>query len=224
MHKQTARTLRSSLLCALTIAVGLPSALLAQRGASGPPEHADVEPINNLPNPYETVRDWGVLPDGRTWGSVSAVNIDVDGIHVWAGDRCGVNSCAESGVDPIVKLDSDGNTVMSFGAGLITWPHGMDVDAEGNVWVADARSPNGRELARTPDALMNGHVVRKFSPTGELMLTIGVPGEAGDPPTHLTEPNDVLVAPDGSVFVAETHGAQYMDVRGGAAKSRITKY
>ena len=201
-----------------------PLAVVGQRGASGPPEHAEVQPINHLPNPYETVRNWGVLPDDRSWGSVSAVNIDIDGVHVWAGDRCGVNSCAESGVDPIVKLDRDGNTVLSFGAGLITWPHGMDVDAEGNVWVADARSPNGRELERTPGAPMNGHVVRKFSPTGELLMTIGVPGEAGDPPTHLTEPNDVLVAPDGSIFVAETHGAQYMDDAGPNAKSRITKY
>ena len=35
------------------------------RGSSGPPEHAKVAPINNLPNPYETVRNWGTLPDGR---------------------------------------------------------------------------------------------------------------------------------------------------------------
>lgn len=224
MHNRTALPIGRTFLVTAILALALPQAVTAQRGASGPPEHAAVEPINHLPNPYETVRDWGVLPDNRTWGSVSAVNIDIDGVHVWAGDRCGVNSCAESDVDPIVKLDQDGNTVMSFGAGLITWPHGMDVDADGNVWIADARSPNGRELERTPNAAMNGHVVRKFSPTGELLMTIGVPGEAGDPPTHLTEPNDVLVAPDGSIFVAETHSAQYMDDAGPNAKSRITKY
>ena len=44
------------------------------RGASAPPEHAKVTPINNLPNPYETVRNFGTLPDGRSWGSVSAVS------------------------------------------------------------------------------------------------------------------------------------------------------
>ena len=66
-----------------------PAAVLAQRGATGPAEHAEVEPVNHLPNPYETVRSWGTLPDGRTWGSVSAVNVDVDGRHIWAGDRCG---------------------------------------------------------------------------------------------------------------------------------------
>ena len=78
----------------------LPAAAAAQRGASGPPEHAAVDPINDRPNPYETIRDWGTLPDGRSWGSVSAVNVDIDGVHIWAGDRCGVNSCAESDVDP----------------------------------------------------------------------------------------------------------------------------
>ena len=55
-----------------------PGDALSQRGASAPPEHADVEPINNLPNPYETVRDWGMLPDGRNWGSVSAVHVDIE--------------------------------------------------------------------------------------------------------------------------------------------------
>ena len=55
-----------------------PNAAWAQRGASGPPEHADVEPVNHLPNPYETVRNWGTLPNGRTWGSVSAVNVDIE--------------------------------------------------------------------------------------------------------------------------------------------------
>jgi sugar lactone lactonase YvrE len=201
-----------------------PQAAWAQRGASGPPEHADVEPVNNLPNPYETVRDWGTLPDARTWGSVSAVNVDIDGIHIWAGDRCGTNSCAGSDVDPIVKLDPDGNVVTSFGAGLILWPHGMDVDSEGNVWIADARSANGRELEQFPDAAGKGHSVLKFSPTGELLLTLGTPGETGDPPTHFTEPNDVLVAPDGSVFVAEAHGAQYIDEDGPNAISRISKF
>ena len=127
----------ATLACALVAL--LPADALAQGGAAGPPEHASVEPVNLLPNPYVTVRDFGTLPDGRSWGSVSEVNIDVDGIHVWAGDRCGTNSCATSMVDPIVKLDPEGNVVQSFGAGQIIWPHGMDVDAQGNVWIADAR-------------------------------------------------------------------------------------
>jgi len=197
---------------------------LAQNGARGPAAHAAVPPVNNLPNPYETVRHWGTLPDGRNWGSVSAINVDVDGRHLWVGDRCGANSCATSDVDPIVKLDPQGNVVASFGAGLIIWPHGMDVDHEGNVWVVDARVANARELEANPAAAGKGNVVLKFSPTGDLLMRLGTPGELGDPPTHFSEPNDVLIAPDGSIFVAETHGAQFQDEPGPNAKSRISKF
>jgi hypothetical protein len=114
--------------------------------------------------------------------------------------------------------------VESFGAGLIAWPHGMDIDSEGNVWVVDARSASAAELAQFPDAGNLGHTVLKFSPTGELLLTIGTPGEAGDPPTHLTEPNDVVIGPDGRIYVGETHGAQFQDEPGPTAKSRISVF
>ncbi|MDP1930394.1 MAG: peptidyl-alpha-hydroxyglycine alpha-amidating lyase family protein [Gammaproteobacteria bacterium] len=222
IHAESNGLLRKALAGALLAA--LPGIVFAQAGARGPAEHANVTPVNNLPNPYETVRNWGTPPAGRTWGSVSAINIDIDGESLWVGDRCGANSCANSTVDPIVKLDKDGNPVLSFGAGLILWPHGMDVDREGNVWVVDARSANAAELAANPAAAGKGHTVLKFSPTGQLLLTLGTAGEAGDPPTHFTEPNDVLIAPDGSIFVAETHGAQFQDEPGPNSKSRISKF
>ena len=191
-------------------------------GAIQPAAHAGQQPVNDLPNPYLTQRSFGSLPDGRRWGSVSAVDVDVDGIHIWAGDRCGTNSCATSDVDPIVKLDPNGRVVEAFGANQIIWPHGMDVDHEGNVWVADARLANANEIAQKPSARDLGSVVRKFSATGELLMTIGTPGEMGDPPTHLTEPNDVLVAPNGNIYIGETHGAQFQHEAGPTAKSRIT--
>lgn len=196
--------------------------VLAQPGALQPAAHAGQQAVNHLPNPYETQRNFGTLPDGRSWGSVSAVNIDIDGIHVWAGDRCGTNSCATSDVDPIVKLDPAGRVVQAFGSGQIIWPHGMDVDSDGNVWIADARLANDNELAENPDAAGRGSAVLKFSPEGELLMTLGTPGEMGDPPTHFTEPNDVLVAPNGKIFVAETHSAQFQNEPGPNAKSRIS--
>jgi hypothetical protein len=211
---------RAALAAALLLAAS--ATTLAQRGAVQPAAHAGQQPVNNLPNPYETHRDWGTLPDGRTWGSVSAVQVDIDGVHIWAGDRCGTNSCATSDVDPIVKLDPTGRVVESFGAGLMIWPHGMEVDAEGNVWIADARLANERELAENPAASNRGSAVLKFSPTGELLMTLGTPGEMGDPPTHFTAPNDVLVAPNGNIYVAETHTAQYQEEPGPDAKSRIS--
>ena len=194
------------------------------RGASGPPEHAKVTPVNGLPNPYETVRNFGTLPDGRSWGSVSAVAIDVDGKSLWAGDRCGSNSCAGSTVNPIVKLDPSGKVVAQFGAGLIMWPHGIDVDKQGNVWVVDARSATPAEIAKFPNAAGKGHTVLKFSPQGKLLLTIGTPGTAGAPPQALTEPNDVAIAADGSIFIAEAHNDQFMDQNAPQGVGRISKW
>lgn len=215
-----------ALSCVVIIAVVtlVPGSVSAQRGQSGPPEQAKIAPVNHLPNPYETVRNWGTLPTPRRWGSVSALNVDVDGKHLWAGDRCGANSCAGSDVDPIVKLDPTGKVVQSFGAGLILWPHGMDVDRQGNVWVTDARSATADELTKFPNAAGKGHAVIKFSPQGKVLLTLGTPGTAGHPPTHFTEPNDVLVAPDGSIFVAEAHNDQFLDAPGTGGIGRISKF
>lgn len=217
---------RASISCSLAL-VGialLPALAQAQPGATGPAEHADVPPVNFLPNPYETVRNWSTPPQGRQWGSVSAINIDIDGKSVWIGDRCGANSCAGSDVDPVVKLDSDGNVVTSFGAGLILWPHGMDVDSEGNVWIVDARVANARELEANPEMSKLGNAVLKFSPTGELLMTLGTPGETGNPPERFTDPNDVVVGPDGSIYVAESHGAQFQDEKSANSVSRISKF
>jgi len=221
----------ATLVCVAFVAAGAAATLRAQpapqgppRGSSGPPEHAKVTPINNLPNPYETVRSWGTLPAGRTWGSVSAINVDVDGRHIWAGDRCGTNSCAGSTVDPIVKLDPSGQVVKSFGAGQILWPHGMDVDKQGNVWVVDARSATDAELKRFPDAAGKGHTVTKFSPDGKVLLVLGTPGKAGNPPGAFTEPNDVVIGPDGSIYVAEAHNAQYLDQDPPNGVGRISKF
>jgi sugar lactone lactonase YvrE len=224
---------RSALLVSAAMLATAVAALVAQQpaapagpplGASGPPEHAKVSPINNLPNPYETVRNFGTLPDGRKWGSVSAVQVDIDGKSVWAGDRCGTNSCAGSKVNPIVKLDPSGKVVRSFGAGEILWPHGIEVDRQGNVWVVDARSATDAELKQYPDAAGKGHTVTKFSPDGKVLLRLGTPGKAGNPPEAFTEPNDVAVAPDGSIFVAESHNAQFLDENPPNGIGRISKF
>jgi sugar lactone lactonase YvrE len=102
----------------------------------------------------------------------------------------------------IFKFDLDGRLLKSFGAGLFAWPHGMYVDHEGNVWVTDAVSAGS---GQTPEGL--GHVVYKFSADGELLLTLGKRGVAGDGPDTFRQPSAVLVAPNGDIFVADGHGA-----------------
>ena len=184
-----------------------------------------VQPVNGLPNPYETQRDWGALPDGRPWGSVSALHVDTDGRHIWVAERCGTNSCAGSTVDPIVRMDPQGNPVTSFGAGMFIWPHGMHVDRDGNIWVTDARGASDEELARFPGEAGKGHAVYKFSPAGELLLTLGTPGQRGDGTGPLlAEPNDVITAPDGTVFVAEAHTGQGQEQATPTSVARVSRF
>jgi hypothetical protein len=128
---------------------------------------------NHAPNPYRAVAGWGELPDGRTWGSTSAIYPTRDGTHIWVAERCGANVCVGSDDDPVLLFDLDGKLVRSFGAGLIAWPHGLFVDAQDNVWVADA-------VGYAPVPAGWGHVVYKFSPQGQLLMTLGRKGEPGD--------------------------------------------
>ncbi len=183
-----------------------------------------VQPVNHLPNPYETVRNWGTLPSGRPWGSVSALHVDRDGKHIWVAERCGTNSCAGSTVDPVLKFDPDGRVVSSFAAGMFIWPHGIHVDRDGNVWVTDARGATAAELEKFPGEKGKGHRVVKFSPQGKVLLTLGTAGVRGDPPRHLAEPNDIITATNGDVFVAEAHTGQGLPSATPTTVARITKY
>jgi len=152
-----------------------------------------------LPNPNPVViKDWGKVP-GRTWGSTAGVDIGPDG-HVWAYDRCGANSCDGSTLDPILKFDrNSGALLRSFGGGMFAFPHGLHVDRDGNVWATDGqRSKDGTK----------GHQVIKFSPEGKVLLRLGRAGVAGDGPDTFNEPNDVITAPNGDIFVSVGHSAQ----------------
>ena len=86
-------------------------------------------------------------------------------------------------------------------------PHGIHVDSEGNVWIADDQGASEDELAEHPEAGDKGHRVIKFSPDGEILMTLGTAGEPGDPPERLTRPSDVVVAENGDIFVAEGHSS-----------------
>ena len=74
-------------------------------------------------------------------GAVGKAKVDPDGRHIWAVVRCDAgpdrfgSECADSELDPILKFDPEGNVVESFGSGMFIWPHGIDVDASGNVLI-----------------------------------------------------------------------------------------
>jgi sugar lactone lactonase YvrE len=175
-----------------------------------------VAPTNSLPNPYAGA-PFGKLPEGRIWGSTAGIGIDPDGRSVWVAERCGAFvppsrlkpgdqfGCAGSTLDPILKFDETGKLVKSFGAGLIAFPHGLSVDAEGNVWVTDGLGKDGK-----------GHQVWKFSPEGKVLMVLGKPGLAGSGLDEFNAPSAVVVAPNGDIFVADGHS--------GNTNARIVKF
>lgn len=189
------------------------SLLLAGTAAAQVPQG---EPTNSAPNPYSTIAGWAQLPDGRTWGSTSGVAIDRDGVSVWVIERCGANSCIGSSAAPILQFDSTGKLVRSFGAGMIQVPHGLHVDRDGNVWVTDWSNPGGTQNGAVRDST-KGHQVLKFSPEGELLLALGRPGGAREP-DYFWQPNAVVTAPNGDIFVAEGHS------NAPTANARILKF
>ena len=149
---------------------------------------------NSQPDPYQTIDHWGQLPEGRTWGSTSAVDIDRNGKDIWVAERCGANSCAGKTDDPILKFDSSGKLLKSFGGGMFLFPHGICVDKQGNIWVTDGQGREGK-----------GNQVFKFSPEGKVLMTLGKAGVGGDGEDTFNQPNDVAIAPNGDIFVSDGH-------------------
>lgn len=153
------------------------------------------EPVNSPPNPYRTVTGWFHLPEGRTMGSTSAVDIDSKG-HIWIAERCGKNSCAGSTLDPVLEFDKDGKLLKSFGAGMFIFPHGICIDKDDNVWITDGQGRDGI-----------GHQAIKFSPDGKVLMRLGKAGVAGKEEGEFIAPNDVAIAPNGDIFVGEGHSS-----------------
>jgi DNA-binding beta-propeller fold protein YncE len=168
-------------------------------------KQAQADDPNSAPNPYQVVENWAKLPDGRHWGMAIGVDVDRDGTSLWVFDRCGGKTCVGSSVAPIQKFDATGRQVVSFGSGLINWPHGLFAAPDGSVWITDGQAGNNK-----------GETVLKFAPDGRVLMTLGKPGVAGDGHDELNGPSDVLVAPNGDIFVADGHGEKTND--------RIVKY
>jgi sugar lactone lactonase YvrE len=160
---------------------------------------------NSQPNPYRTADRWFTLPAGRTMGSSSAVFVAPTG-HIWVAERCGVNSCAESQLPPVLEFDAAGKLLKTFGAGMFIFPHGIWIDKGGNLWLTDGQGANGK-----------GHQVFKFSPEGKVLMTLGKAGVAGEGPDTFNQPNAVAIAPNGDIFISDGHNL-------GRGNARVMKF
>ena len=153
----------------------------------------------DIPAPYGAPEhQWAAPPDSEAgkWGSSAGIERGPHG-EIWAIDRCGANSCDGSDKNPIVLLDpATGKAIRAIGAGLFVFPHGLHVDAHGNIWVTDGGiSRDGSK----------GLQVLKLSPAGKVLLRIGTAGQRGLDETHFQSPSDVITAPNGDVFVTDGH-------------------
>ena len=110
--------------------------------------------------------------------AVSAVEVDAED-NVWVLHR---------GEPPLVAFDSTGKYLRGFGQGLFKVPHGLRVDRDGNLWTTD----NGN------------HVLRKFSPSGRLITTLGTEGKPATGPTGFRAPDDLVFDSQGNIYVADS--------------------
>ena len=124
------------------------------------------------------------LPAGVTMGATASVAFDANG-HLFVLTR---------GDKTFFEFNPDGSFIRSFGDKLFTRSHGLRIDRDGNLWATD----------------VGGHIVVKMTRDGQPLLTIGTKGEAGEwneaTGSHkLNQPNDVVIAGNGDVFVAQGH-------------------
>ena len=161
---------------------------------------------------YTLETDFFKLPPDRIIGSTSGLAISADGESIWVMDRCGPRNCIDSEIAPIMQFDAQGNLINAFGAGLMVRPHGLYVDDDGNVWATDDVGPGEFDTRQ----LGKGHQVFKFSPEGQLLMTLGKPGVAGNGPDAFNMPSAVVVGPNGNIYVGDGHG--------GRSNSRIVKF
>jgi streptogramin lyase len=132
---------------------------------------------------YAVVANPLPLPEGMSFGAAANVDFAPNG-HIIVLAR---------GPLAIFEFDETGKYLRSFGAGY-TRTHGLRVDKEGNIWLTD----------------VGAHIVQKLSPAGDVLMTLGTKGQAGKwdeaAGTRLfNEPNDVLIAANGDIFVTQGH-------------------
>lgn len=142
---------------------------------------------------YDADDHWAKLPAGWSWKEATAVAVDSRN-RVFIFNR---------GEHPVLVFDRDGTFLASWGAGQFVRPHGICIGPDNAVYCTDDTD----------------HTVRKFTPEGRLLLTLGTSGQPSTtgatsmdfrtivragPPFHY--PCNVALAPDGRIYVCDGYG------------------
>jgi sugar lactone lactonase YvrE len=137
---------------------------------------------------YQQVENWAQLPPGMQWGVMSAVDIDSHGT-IYAFKRSEPGEKAGSMTSMVIVLDPHGKFLRKWGENTFSSAHGLRVLRDGFIWITDK----------------TGDQVFKFSPDGELLMTLGKKGVAGDNDSTdaLNGPSDVVIGKNGDIFVSD---------------------
>lgn len=175
----------------IAVAVALLAATagaFAQAPASAPaaPYAPTTSTLSSLFGRYTVRGDFGTKEPG-TWG----------GTTTWvAADGKGTVVVLVRVAPHFRFFTTDGTPIRQWGdEGLFTGEaHSVHFGPDGNIWATDSVD----------------HTVRKFSPTGELLLTLGKQKVAGDNTSQdaFNRPNVVAFGPDGHVFVSDGYANQ----------------
>jgi len=137
---------------------------------------------------YQLVENWAQLPQGMQWGVMSAVDIDSHGT-IYAFKRSEPGQKAGEMSSMVMVIDPHGKFLRSWGEHMFSSAHGLRVLRDGFIWITDK----------------TGDQVFKFSPDGELLMTLGKKGVAGDNDSTdaLNGPSDVVIGKNGDIFVSD---------------------
>lgn len=141
---------------------------------------------------YEVLEGWEHLPEGLSFVEVAGVAVDSrDRVYVFCRGRI-----------PVIVFDREGRFLDAWGEGVFTTPHGIFIDRRDHLWLADS----------------GDHTLRKFSPDGRLLMTLGRKGVAADtgfavnvsPVQRAAGPfnrvTNAAVLPSGELYVADGYG------------------
>ncbi len=140
---------------------------------------------------FELIEGWEQLPAGWEHADAAAVAVD-------SRDRVFL---LHRGEHPVIIYDRDGRLIGSWGDGLFTGQaHGITIDPGGMVYITDR----------------DHHTVRKFTPDGVLLMTLGTPlspsdtGATGadfrtivDAAGPFNCPTNLAIAADGDLYVSD---------------------
>jgi DNA-binding beta-propeller fold protein YncE len=142
---------------------------------------------------YRVHPSWEQLPPDWGFGEVAGVATDSTG-RVYVFNR---------GEHPLVVFERDGRFVGSWGEGVFGRAHGLSIGPDDSVYCVD-------DL---------GHAVRKFTPDGRLLMTLGTPGQGSDTGARGLDyrtirrvggpfncPTNLALAPNGDLYISDGYG------------------